>query len=124
MTSNAGQVAGTETARLEPAAGSAGRFRIEGELDFASVPALYRRSLELFPGCAQLTLDLAGVTRANSAGLALLLEWQGQSRRERRALAFENVPPSLINLAHISELEDILPLRGRPAAGLPRPSGR
>ena len=104
------------TARLEPA-GAGGRFRIDGELDFASVPALYQRSQEVFPDCPELRLDLAGVTRANSAGLALLLEWLGESRRAGRTLAFENVPPGLINLAHISELEDILPLQGRPAAG-------
>ena len=116
MTSNTRQSAATQTARLEPV-GAAGRFRIDGELDFASVPVLYLRSQEMFPDCPRLTLDLAGVTRANSAGLALLLEWLGESRRAGRALTFENVPSGLINLANISELEDILPLHGRPAAG-------
>ena len=114
MTSSA---AAAGSARLEPA-GAAGRIRIDGELDFASVPDLYRRSQELFPGSTGLTLDLGGVTRANSAGLALLLEWLGASRREGRALTFENVPRGLINLARISELEDILPLHG-PAAAEP-----
>ena len=123
MISNAGQATVTETARLEPA-GATGQFRIDGELDFASVPLLYLRSQEMFPDCPELTLDLAGVTRANSAGLALLLEWLGQSRRAGRALTFENVPPGLINLAYISELEDILPLHGRPATGPAGPSDR
>ena len=104
-------------ARLEPVAGVAGRFRVEGELNFASVPALQARAVDLFAGCPQITLDFSGVTRANSAGLALLLEWQGRARRAGQPFALQNLPAGLINLAHISELEEVLPLGGPAQSG-------
>lgn len=101
-----------ERARLELTDNQSGegRIRIAGELDFASVPALHRYGLELFPRFQRLVLDLGGVTRANSAGLALLLEWQGQARREGRSLTLLNMPPVLVKLARVSELEDLLPV--------------
>ena len=108
------QPAGGGTARIEAAAGEPGSFRVEGELNFASVPALYERAIDLFAGCPKIALDLSGVTRANSAGLALLLEWQGRARRAGLSFTLQNLPAGLIDLAHISELEEVLPL-GRPA---------
>ncbi|MBI2993733.1 MAG: STAS domain-containing protein [Gammaproteobacteria bacterium] len=109
--------AGGDAARIEPAAGGQGRFRIEGELNFASVPPLHERAVSLFAGCPQIALDLSGVTRANSAGLALLLEWQGRARRAGQPFSLRNLPAGLINLARISELEEVLPLDGPAPAG-------
>lgn len=101
---------GTDSARIEPAAGDPGRFRIEGELDFASVPALHQHATGLFEGCPKIDLDLSGVRRANSAGLALLIEWQGRARRAGLPFSLANLPPGLVNLARISELDQVLPL--------------
>jgi phospholipid transport system transporter-binding protein len=90
-------------------AGGARRFRIVGTMDFAGVPALYRRGLELFASCDRVALDLSEISRSDSAGLALLLEWQRHARQAGQTLTIDSIPESLRNLARISELETFLP---------------
>lgn len=124
MTNKDAQPAGGDAARIEPVAGGPGSFRVEGELNFASVPGLYERAIDLFADCPKIALDLSGVTRANSAGLALLLEWQGRARRAGLPFTLRNLPAELVNLAHISELEEVLPIGGpAPAKALASAGG-
>jgi phospholipid transport system transporter-binding protein len=85
-------------------------FRISGVLDFDSVPAIFSESLARFGTSGELVVDLSGVTRANSAGLALLLEWRRLARKPGRSLSIRNAPAALRNLAHVSELETLLTL--------------
>ena len=105
-------MAGHARSRLEAAEGGDGAqlFRVSGELDFDSVPEMFRESVERFGVTGDIVLDLAGVTRANSAGLALLIEWQRLARRPGRTISIRNVPVSLRNLARVSELESVLSL--------------
>lgn len=84
-------------------------FRISGVLDFDSVPVIFSESLACFGTSGDIVLDLSGVTRANSAGLALLLEWQRLARRGGRVFRLHNLPPSLRNIAAMSELQELLP---------------
>ena len=95
------------------AAEGGGRWRIDGELDFASTAALYRRTDELLRSDA--TLDLGGVEHANSAGVALLLEWRRQAARRSVSLAFEDVPESVLRVARLSNVADLV-LGGETAA--------
>lgn len=99
-------------ARLEAAGTEDGAalFRISGVLDFDSVPAIFSESLARFGTGDNIVLDLSGVTRANSAGLALLLEWRRLAREPGRSLSIRNAPAALRNLARISELETLLML--------------
>jgi phospholipid transport system transporter-binding protein len=53
-------------------------------------------------------VDCAGVTRADSAGLAVLLDWLAWGRRKSRALSLTNLPESLIAIARISEVDELL----------------
>jgi phospholipid transport system transporter-binding protein len=59
-------------------------------------------------------LDLGGVGRADSAGLALLVEWSRQARRGRTALRFVNVPAQIRSLARVSHLEWLLAREWQP----------
>jgi len=105
-------VTGNSVCRIE-AAGSqdgAALFRVTGVLDFDSVPAAYRESLAKLDTQGDLVLDLSGVTRANSAGLALLIEWRRLAQRPGRSISVRNAPAALRNLARISELEALLSL--------------
>jgi len=97
---------------LEAVAGGNGarQFRVNGVLDFDSVPGLYRESLARFADGGDIVLDLSGVTRANSAALALLIEWRRLARRPGRTITIRNAPASLRNLARVSELESVLSL--------------
>lgn len=89
--------------------GAGGTCRLTGDLVFASVPELVPRLPGLFAEGGRLTVDLAGVKRADSAALALLLEILRLAGEEGSALTLCNVPASLRNIIAISELESLLP---------------
>jgi len=87
-----------------------GSWMLEGELDFQTVPDVLDRSAPVMAGEGAIQVDLQGVTRADSAGLALLLEWLRKSKRAGRSITFVNVPGQLLSIARICGLEEILPL--------------
>jgi phospholipid transport system transporter-binding protein len=87
-----------------------GRFGLRGELDFTSVCVLLPQGLEAFATARSLVLDLQKVTRANSAGVALLLEWVERARERGVELRFANVPEALEAMVRMSHVEDLLPL--------------
>ncbi len=92
-----------------------GRWQVCGELSFVSVPGLLERSKEVFESIEEdrlLRVDLAGVPRADSAGLALLVCWVRQARRRNIRIEFCNVPEQMLKIADVSGLRSILPLTG------------
>ena len=87
-----------------------GVFAVTGNIDFSTVNQLLAQSEVLFATNELITLDLTLVQRANSAGLALLLEWQDRARMQKRLLRIRNVPSVLIDIARISNCVTILNL--------------
>jgi phospholipid transport system transporter-binding protein len=83
--------------------------RLTGPLDFSTVPDLAREIPGLFARSRQLTVDLAGVTRVDSAAMALLLEMHRLAATTDSTLSLQHVPVALRNIIHISELDPILP---------------
>lgn len=96
-------------AKLE-AAGDGDSYRLSGVLDFANVPELTQSLPAMFTNKRQITVDLSGVTRTNSAGMALLLEMQRLARDSECHLSLQHLPPSLRNIIRISELDSVLPV--------------
>lgn len=95
-------------------AGADGIARLSGKLTFETVPALYRESESLVRDKQTIrTVDLAAVSTADSAGLALLLEWQSSRGDEEPRLRFENAPESLVRLARLCEADELLDMRDR-----------
>ena len=88
-----------------------GRFMLAGVMDFDSVTLLNQRANELFPKFGSIIIDLSGVTYVNSAGLALLLEWKRRAVLDKRSIRILSIPQKLINIARVSEIEDILSLQ-------------
>jgi phospholipid transport system transporter-binding protein len=86
-----------------------GRFELGGELSFHTAGAALEESKGLFSGHEAIEIDLAGITRADSAGLALLLEWVNWAHSNDRRLRFRNLPAQILCIAEISEVEDMLP---------------
>lgn len=86
------------------------RLRVEGELSFVTVPALQQQAAGLFESARELDVDLSGVERADSAGLALLIEWMREARRRDKALRLLNMPAQMLAIARVSSLDEILPL--------------
>lgn len=88
-----------------------GVYLVTGELLMVTVPALARRAGEVLAGASgQLTIDFAGVSRADSAGLALLLELQRLARRAGFEIHFRGLPDQLLQIIRLSELDEILPI--------------
>lgn len=92
--------------------GEDGCARLEGELTFESVPRLYEQAHSALPENLR-AVDLSGVTTADSAGLALLLEWQASRRGASGRLTFTNAPSSLLSLASLCEATGLLDISGR-----------
>lgn len=85
-----------------------GRFGVRGDLDFTTVGALLSDGVAAFTGCREVVLDLQGVSRSNSAGLALLLEWLDHGRAQGFELRFVNLPDSLVSIARMSNVNTLL----------------
>lgn len=89
---------------------AAGRSRLAGPLTFDTVMGLFQQGPRLFAGSKTVELDLAGVERSDSAGLALLVSWVRQARRQGSVITFLNVPAQLRGLARVGGVEQILAL--------------
>jgi phospholipid transport system transporter-binding protein len=87
-----------------------GLFRLAGNLDFGSVGTLLAEGEGRFAGHPTIRIDLQAVTQANSAGLALLLEWLDQAQRGKQRVELINLPESLMRIAAITNLAGLLPL--------------
>lgn len=92
---------------FEPA--GAGRFRVQGPLSFDTAGKALDGSLALFADEKHIELDLGGVETTDSAGLALLVEWAAWAHREHRKLVLHQLPAQAQALAHISEVDTLLP---------------
>jgi phospholipid transport system transporter-binding protein len=87
----------------------AGPARLEavGELGFATAAAALPAGLALL-GPGAWVVNLAGVTAADSAGLAVLLEWLAAVSEHGGSLVFESAPAQLMAIARISDLDELL----------------
>ena len=87
-----------------------GRFRLKGELNFTTVPAVWRAGMVAFAEADKIELDLQGIQRSDSAGLALLIEWQRQAKQAGKPVTYLNMPAQMLAIARASSLDQILPL--------------
>ena len=85
-----------------------GRFRVSGTLDAVTVGELLKQSKERFANEQQIDIDFAGVSDADSSGLALLIEWLRMAKDASSTIHFSNVPGQIAALARISEVDDLL----------------
>ncbi len=88
------------------------RIEVSGVLSFTTVPDLRADAVHMFAGAGRMTVDLGGVSRSDSAGLALMIEWLREARRRKVDLRFAHVPDQIRHMAQVSSLEDILPMDG------------
>lgn len=92
----------------------AGRVVVTGELTFATARDARQLGVLVLEGSAapDIVIDCKGVARADSAGLAVLLDWLAWGRRKSRTVKFENLPDSLVAIARISEVDGLLTANG------------
>lgn len=85
-----------------------GRWRLSGDLGFGTVSRMLKESHAGFLDAGDIEVDLSGVTRADSAGLALLVEWLRAAEQAGRRISFVNMPAQMQSIARICGLDDIL----------------
>jgi phospholipid transport system transporter-binding protein len=95
------------TAAAATDAGLPGRQTLSGELTFGTVPDLYHASLKWFAE-KSLSVDFAQVSKADSAGLALMTEWLRLARAKNCRLEFLNIPEQVQEFIRVSGLQDVL----------------
>lgn len=95
---------------IEIAQTAPGRFAVRGELDFTTAREAHAAGVAVLGASAANAwlVDCSGVARANSAGLAVLLDWLAHAHRAGKGLRYENLPADLIAIAGISEVQELL----------------
>ncbi|MFO1417702.1 MAG: STAS domain-containing protein [Methylotetracoccus sp.] len=87
-----------------------GRFRLQGELRFDNAAAALRAALPMLRQAqGRVVIDLADVSRADSAGVALLIELVRAAVKRGIALRFANLPQQVEALAAVAGITTLLP---------------
>jgi len=83
---------------------------LSGVLDYDSVIELDNQGRNWFKNAApaQCKVDLEAVTYSNSAGIALLLSWQRAAQQQHKSLGIKSLPPNMLALLKLGELENFL----------------
>ena len=78
---------------------------IEGDMTFFSLNKKNIKSFGFINSTKEMCIDLAKVTAADSAGLALMIEWIKHSKLCGTQLTFINTPQQLLTLAKLSSFD-------------------
>ena len=84
---------------------------LEGALSFETAPAVLAKTAEFAARSdlpARLTIDFSQVTTVDSSAVALLLEWLRQARSRGTTLAFVNLPATLLALAQLYGVSELI----------------
>lgn len=98
--------AASASLRVEDAAPDA--VKVSGELVFANAAAALDSISAAVARDGRAVLDLDGVTRSDSAGLACVLAVVARSAEQGRALQVRHIPEGMQLLARVCEVEGLL----------------
>lgn len=84
-------------------------LNLDGALTMRTVAALAARGHEALAK-GDVVVDLSAVNEADSAALALLLDWLRMARAHGRRLEVRALPPGLRSLAGLYGVDELLPL--------------
>ena len=74
-----------------------------------TVGALLTESLPLFTGDVE--IDLGEVTDVDSSAISLMFEWLRLAQGRKSSVTYANLPPTMISLAKLYEVLDMIPQR-------------
>jgi phospholipid transport system transporter-binding protein len=92
---------------------SPNRMDVKGALNYITARRAREAGLRVLQGSSSreaITVDCSGVGDADSAGLAVLIDWLATASKQGRGLQFSNLPPGILASAKISDVETILGL--------------
>lgn len=85
-----------------------GGLRVTAPMVIANASALLQAGRELLHG--SMVLDLAAVSEADSSALTLIFAWLRDAHRRRATLRIVHPPASLLSLAALYGVSELLPL--------------
>ena len=85
-----------------------GHFALNGEMTFETAERILVVSEEPFEQHTRIEVDLGGITRADSAGLALLLEWITWANHTVREIRYKEMPERVLAIAKTTEVDPLL----------------
>ena len=98
----------TNTVNITTAATS--QFMVPNPLNFDTTPQLYERGCQIIDKNPQPIFDMQQVTESDNSGLALMTSWVSYAKKYGKNVQFINMTPKLLEIAKISNLQDILPI--------------
>lgn len=84
------------------------QFRLSGDLCFANVMTIYRKSLTNLSNCHALDFDFSQVKSSDSAGLALVLEWWNYAKLHNKTIQFSCLSADLMSIAKAAGVDQLL----------------
>ncbi len=108
--------------RFEVTRTAPNHYAVKGPLTFATARRALTSGIEAFTASSAdssaaastasstgpIEVDCAGVGAADSAGLAVLIEWLAWARRSGRELRYSSVPEAISAIARLSEVDGLL----------------
>ncbi|KJG10502.1 anti-sigma B factor antagonist [Photobacterium kishitanii] len=85
-----------------------GQYHLSGVLDRDTVPDFWRQRHQWMPHNKRLTIDLADLSRVDSAGMVMLLHLCQQLEQAGSGVMLHNVPQQLKTLFRLSHIEPML----------------
>jgi phospholipid transport system transporter-binding protein len=86
-------------------------WELHGDVNVNTITAIMipgYQMIDAVPAGQSLTLNLAGVTQADSASVALLIDWLRHAKKQGKTLTFSDLPTKMKDIIKVSNLEGIL----------------
>ncbi|MCG7922158.1 MAG: STAS domain-containing protein [Candidatus Thiodiazotropha lotti] len=83
-------------------------FQLHGEMTFSHARSLLLQSESQFANLPDVEIDLMRVEKADSAGLALMLEWLARAAERDARVVFTQVPETIHSVARLCQIESLL----------------
>lgn len=100
-----------------------GNFSLSGTTNFGNVSKLLVDGQAQFAASRSIRIHLANADCANTAGLALLLEWSTMCRVIGTNIVYEKPQKNLVDLARINDVERLLCFANHHTGNLLRSTG-
>lgn len=84
------------------------RYEVSGELNFVTVPQLLEQAGDLIQSGESVSIDFEKVDSANSAAMALLIEWKSVAAQNDAKVTFTNLPKQIERLAEVCGVNSLL----------------
>jgi phospholipid transport system transporter-binding protein len=100
----------TPASAVELAESSPGHYAARGPLTFATARLARETGLAALraTNATRIEIDCSGIRSADSAGMAVLLDWLAFAKCAGRSLCFSNLPEQVQAIARISDLLELL----------------